>query len=200
MIMAYTAINALRQHISEKSSIHVIITAGGEAANIVPAYTSAKFIVRCADMDYLEELKGKVLDCFQGAAVATGSRLEYRWGDVVYAPMNNNYGLACIFHKNMQSLRGSIEPLDAVGRLGSTDMGNVSQVIPSIHPTVAIVRPGISLHTGEFATAAVSDTGHQALIDGAIAMAMTAADLLCNSDVLKSVKEEFNQSTYKEII
>jgi len=194
MILAYTGINSLRQHLRDKSRVHGIITAGGEAANVVPGYSAAKFMVRCEYMEYFEELKQKVLDCFHAAAMATGARLEYRWGDVVYAPMNNNRRLARVFYDNFRGIRSPIEPFDETGRIGSTDMGNVSQVVPSIHPIVAIVPPGISLHTEEFARAAVSDAGHQGLIDGACVLAMTASDLFYDPSLLRTIKEEFNRS------
>ncbi len=197
MILAYNGVNSLRQHLREKSRIHGIITSGGEAANVVPGYSAAKFMVRCADMDYLEELKRKVLDCFTGAALATGARFEYRWGDVVYAPMNNNFCLARAFYENLESLRRPLEPFDAVGRLGSTDMGNVSQVVPSIHPSIAIAPPAISLHTEEFAEAAISDGGNTGLLDGASALAMTVAGLLYDKNLLNSVTAEFKQSLSK---
>jgi len=104
MLQSFTAINSLRQHIKKKARIHGIITNGGEAANVVPAYTAGTFLVRAEDDAYLDELKQKVINCFIGAATATGARLEYRWGDIYYAPLINNLTLAQLFRQNMESL------------------------------------------------------------------------------------------------
>lgn len=90
MILAFNAVNSLRQHIRDSARIHGIITHGGDAANVVPAYSSASFFVRTQDSIYLDELKQKVLRCFEGAALATGARLDYKWDEIVYAPMKNN--------------------------------------------------------------------------------------------------------------
>ena len=108
MILSFNAIDALRQHINEKARIHGIITDGGEAPNIVPAHTAGTFLVRAADDEYLDILKERVINCFAGAAAATGAELKYRWADVRYAPMLNNIALAKLFRKNMQSLGRSI--------------------------------------------------------------------------------------------
>lgn len=191
MILAFNALNSLRQHIKDRARIHGIITHGGEAANVVPAYSAATFLVRATDNNYLEELKQKVLKCFEGASVATGARLDYRWGEVVYAPMKNNMVLAKLFSRNMESLGHRVEPFESHFGFGSTDMGNISQVIPAIHPSVAIVSPDVLLHSSDFALAAASGSGQEALLDAAKALAMTVADLLSEPKVLARVKDEF---------
>jgi len=178
MILAFTSINSLRQHIRGDARIHGIITDGGEAPNIVPAHSAAVFLVRALDDDYLSELKDRVLNCFTGASVATGARLEYRWRDSTYAPMKNNMTLAGLFRQNLESLGRKVEAFDPRFGLGSTDMGNVSQVVPSIHPTIAIAPGDVLIHTPEFAAAAASEAGHNGLLDAAKAMAMTVADIL----------------------
>lgn len=191
MILAFTAVNSLRQHIKDNARVHGIITRGGEAANVVPAYSAATFLVRAADNAYLDELKQKVLNCFKGASLATGARLEYRWGEVVYAPMKNNLALGQLFAQNLESLGRKVEPFEP--HFGSTDMGNVSQVVPAIHPFVAIASPDVLLHSVDFAQFAASEAGHAGLLDAAKALAMTVADLLSESQVLVRVKEEFSR-------
>jgi amidohydrolase len=190
MILAFTSINSLRQHIRGDARIHGIITDGGEVPNIVPAHSAAVFSVRALDNDYLSELKDRVLNCFTGASVASGARLEYSWADRIYAPMKNNVILAGLFKQNLESLGRQVEAFDAGLGLGSTDMGNVSQVVPSIHPTIAIAPREVLIHTPDFANAAVSETGQQGLIDAAKAMAMTVADIL-QPGMLDKIKEEF---------
>jgi metal-dependent amidase/aminoacylase/carboxypeptidase family protein len=171
--------------------IHGIITHGGEAANVVPAYTRAEMIVRATETEYLDELKQKVLNCFTGASIATGARLEYKWADGYYATMNNNLTTAQLFSKNLESLGRKVEPFELRFGFGSTDMGNVSQVVPAIHPEVAIAPPGTLLHSEDFARAAASEAAHDGLIDAAKALAMTVVDLLSKKEILVKVKEEF---------
>ena len=193
MLQSFTAINSLRQHIKDKARVHGIITDGGEAANIVPAHSAGNFIVRAEDDSYLDELKEKVLNCFIGAATATGARLEYRWGDARYSPLRNNTLLAQLFSQNMESLGRKVLPCEPSISIGSTDMGNVSQLVPSIHPTVAIAPVEVVTHSPQFAAAAASETGNQGLIDAAKALAMTVADLLAHPEIAAKVKEEFAQ-------
>jgi len=190
MILAFNSINSLRQHIKGEARIHGIITDGGEAPNIVPAHSAAVFLIRAPDNEYLAELKGKALNCFTGASVANGARLEYRWRDRSYAPMKNNATLAGLFKQNLESLGRQVEAFDPRFGFGSTDMGNVSQVVPSIHPTIAIASPEVLIHTPEFASAAASETGHEGLMDAAKAMAMTVADIL-QPGMLDKIKREF---------
>jgi amidohydrolase len=193
LILAFNNINSLRQHIREGSRVHGIITNGGEAANIVPAYTKASFLVRTREEGYLVELKERVLSCFAAAAQATGARLVHRWGEIDYAPMRNNLSLAHLFIRNMESLGRRVH-LGPKQRSGSTDMGNVSQIVPAIHPNVAIAPQGMSEHTPEFAAAAASETGHQAVLDGAKALALTVVDLLSDPETMSRVREEFLQT------
>jgi len=191
MLLAFNAVNSLRQHIKGKARVHGIITHGGEAANVVPAYSAAKLLVRAPDNAYLDELKQKVINCFNGASLATGARLDYKWEETSYAPMNNNLSLARLFSHNLESLGRKMEPFEAQFGFGSTDMGNVSQVIPAIHPTIAIASPDVPLHSTDFAQAAVSEAAHKGLLDAARALAMTVVDLLGEPETLSKVKEEF---------
>ena len=193
MLQSFNAINSLRQHIKDKARIHGIITDGGEAANIVPAHSAANFLVRAEDSAYLDELKQRVLNCFTGAATATGAHLEYKWADIQYAPMRSNLTLAQLFTQNMQSLGRKVQFPDPSEGLGSTDMGNVSQLVPSIHPFVAIAPEEVLLHSPQFASAAASETGICALIDTTKALAITIVDLVANPKMVIKVKEEFQQ-------
>ncbi len=191
VIIAFNSINSLRQHIKEQARIHGIITNGGEAPNVVPAYSAAKFMIRASDYAYLEGLQGKVLDCFKGASLASGARLKYRWGEKVYAPIKNNVAMARLFSDNLESLGRKLDIFDSQGSFGSSDMGNVSEVVPSIHPMVAIASPPVCLHSTEFASAAASEAGHQGLLDAAKAMAMTVVDIVGRPGVLEKIKQEF---------
>jgi len=194
MLQSFAAINSLRQHIRDKSRIHGIITNGGEAANIIPAHSAASFLIRAEDDAYLDVLKQKALNCFIGAATASGAHLEYKWEDIRYAPMLNNLTLAQLFSQNLQSLGREVITPDPGKLQMSTDMGNVSQLTPSIHPLVSITSPEVALHTPEFARAAVSEAGIHGLLDGAKALAMTVVDLLANPETVTKIKKEFQAS------
>ncbi len=191
LIQAFNAINALRQHIRDKARIHGIITNGGEAANIIPAHSAGSFLVRAEDEAYLTELKQKVLNCCLGAATATGARLEYCWGEVSYAPMRNNLTLARLFQQNAESVGRPMALSAPSTAFGSTDMGNVSQLVPAIHAFVAIAPASVTTHSPQFAEAAASESGTGGLLDAAKAMALTVVDLLANPQVIRQIKEEF---------
>lgn len=193
MILSFNALNSLRQHIKDRARIHGIITHGGEAANVVPAYAAANFFVRAQSIGYLDELRQKAIKCFEGAALATGARLDYKWHDVVYAPMKNNLVLARLFALNLETLGRKVAPLEPYLGFGSTDMGNVSQVVPAIHPSVAIASPDVQLHSQDFLVAAAVDSGHKGLLDAAKALAMTVADLLAEPENLDRARDEFDR-------
>jgi amidohydrolase len=193
MIQAFNHINSLRQHIKEKARIHGIITDGGQAANIIPAHSAGSFLVRAEDDDYLEVLKEKVLNCFVGAGMATGAKLEYKWVEPYYQAMRTNSHLAELFARNLEALGRKVLSYREERGLGSTDMGNVSQKVPAIHPNISIVAPGVPEHTPEFALAAVSENGHRGMLDAAKAMAMTCFDLLSNGENITRIREEFSR-------
>ena len=200
MILSFNSINALRQHIQSTARIHGIITDGGQAANIVPAHSAGEFYVRAADDAYLDELLQKVLNCFVGAAAATGARLEYKPDVLRYASMHSNMTLAQLYVRNMESVGREVKLCESKIPLnvGSTDMGNVSCVTAAIHPMLAIAPKGISQHSAEFAAAAASETGINGMLDAAKAIAMTVVDLLSQAQILQKVREEFEQGQFQE--
>ena len=194
MILSFNAINALRQHIRATSRVHGIITDGGDAPNVVPAHSAATFLIRAGEDEYLDILKDKVIDCFAGGAAATGAELKYRWADVRYAAMLNNMTLAKLFRKNMQALGRPI-PLDRPGSFhGSSDVGNVSHLVPTIQPMVAIASKKVLIHSPEFAKAAGKEEALRIMLDAAKAMAMTAADLMASPDTLAAIRTEFQKN------
>ena len=193
MLLSFAAINSLRQHIRPTARVHGIITDGGQAANVVPAHSAASFLVRARDDAYLDLLKEKVVNCFIGAGIATGADLKYKWDEVRYATMRNNMTLARLYQQNMRTFKRNVLLTEARQAFGSTDMGNVSHIVPSIQPYVAVVKPGVLIHSPEFAAAAASEDGMKAMLDAAKAMAMTAVDLLADAETLKKARDEFEQ-------
>jgi len=190
LILAYNAIGALRQHIRSSARLHGVITDGGQAANVVPNHSAASFMVRAEDDAYLEELKTKVIACFEAGARASGARLEYRWSENQFAAMRTNGPLAEAHKANLAALGRETRDQPSRGT-GSTDMGNVSALVPAIHPTIAVAPPEIGIHSREFAACAASEDGHRGLLDAAKAMAMTAIDVLTDPDLRRRIQEEF---------
>ena len=189
LILSFNGINSLRQHIRERARIHGIITKGGDAPNVVPDHTVGTFLVRAIDEAYLEELKVKVLNCFQAAALATGAQLKYAWKEY-YAPLLVNTTLAGVMAANMRAVGRDPEPIPERAS-GSSDVGNVSMLVPTIHPEVAITPRNISMHSVEFRAAAASAEGNRGMLDGAKALAMTAVDLLADKKLVSKIKKEF---------
>lgn len=192
LVIAYNSVSALRQHIRDSARIHGIITDGGQAVNVVPEHAAGAFLLRAEDDDYLEELREKVLACFKAGAEATGARLEYHWGEETrYRAMRSNRALAAAYRRNMEALGRQVQEYDSGRSMGSTDMGNVSVLVPAIHPTVGIAPPDVVIHTPQFRDVAASEAGHRGLLDSAKALAMTAADVLLDAKLRRRIEKEF---------
>jgi amidohydrolase len=193
VVTAYQSIAQLRQHIKQSERLHGIITEGGLAANIVPERAACRFYVRALDIHELGELKQRVHRCFEGAALATGTRAEIVWGNTDYLDMKTNWPVADAFMKNAEALGREFFPVKEIpqGFAGSTDMGNVSHRVPSIHPMLAVAPAGVIIHNAEFAKWAASDKGDQAVIDGAKALAFTALDVMSDRGLLDTMKNDF---------
>ena len=191
VILAFTNINALRQQIRPDARIHGIITHGGKAPNIIPDHAAALFYVRALDMAYLEELYQKVLGCFEAAAMATGTRHQVKRAGSDYHPHKINYALAELFRKNLEALGAQVDQGPEDQDLGSTDVGNVSQAVPTVQPMIAICGPSVACHMPEFAVASASRAGEEGMLLAATAMALTGLDLLRDRDALRRVKQEF---------
>lgn len=194
MVAAFVNIGLLRQQIKDSARIHGIITDGGQAVNVIPHHTAAKLLIRADDDDYMDnELKPRVLACFEGAARATGCTLKHRWGEESrYKTMRTNLALAEAYKANIEALGREVVNPESNRSMGSTDMGNVSHVIPAIHPAIAIAPPEVPIHTEEFREFARSEAGHKGLLDSAKALAMTAIDVLLDADLRKRMKDEFS--------
>ncbi len=193
LVTAYNSIAQLRQHIRETERVHGIITDGGQAPNIVPERAAGVFYVRAATEARLEKLKARVLGCFRAGAEATGARLEYEWQGEDYSDMHTSMPLAAAYAANAQRLGRTLANLSDIPAsvTGSTDMGNVSKLVPSIHPMIAAAPVHVPLHSTDFAECAASDTGDRAVIDGAKMLAMTALDVLCREDLRAEVRAAF---------
>ena len=179
LTVAGVAIGLLRQHIRASDRVHGIVTHGGEAPNIVPAHTQAEYVIRGATLADLEMMRERVMRCFQAGALATGATLDVLPRHEPYAEMHHDPDIAAAYRRNAEALGRTFAPLDPHAT-ASTDMGNVSQAIPSIHPGIGIDSLPAVNHQPEFAAHCITPAADHALRDGAIAMAWTVID--CATD------------------
>ena len=190
VIQTFNGINALRQHIVDGARIHGIISHGGVKPNIVPEYAAAEFYVRAPENDYRDELLDKLRKCAEGAALATGAKLEFGLVGHAYQAMRPNKVLGERFLKYLEASGIPYNPPKDKS-MGSTYMGDVSQTVPGIHPYVQICEDDIAGHSREFAEASGSERGYVAMLAAAKAMAMTAVDVLAEPGLVKRIRDEF---------
>ena len=189
-IQTFNAVSMLRQQVRPDCRIHGIIANGGAAANIIPEYAKATFYVRAPRIDTMWELHRRVIACAEGAARATGATLTVTQQEMVYEPLKRNQTLLDLFAANMKDA-GLVEGEPVPDRTGSSDVGNVSQVLPTIQPMVAIAPTGMALHTRDFVDAAIKPLAHAGMVAAAKTMAMTSYDLLADPSRVRAAKEEF---------
>ncbi len=189
MILTFNNINAFRQTMGLKDRIAGIITRGGERANIVPAYSAAEFSIRSLTSARRDKLVEKVLTCAQAAAQAVGCKFNYQITPG-YREIIPNKVMAGLFASNLEQLGRKVVVPDLNERMGSTDMGDISHLVPAIHPYLAIAPEKVAGHTVEFREYSISEAGKSAMLDAAKAMAMTTVDLLSNPQYLKAARKE----------
>ena len=179
LVVAQAAIGLLRQHIRPTDRVHGIVTRGGEAPNVVPAHTSARYYVRASTLDDLGDIRGKVLRCFEAGAIATGCTLRIDDSARPYAEVRHDGALAALYQANAEALgRRFMRPRPEFSRFAaSTDMGNVSHALPSIHPMIGLSSLPAVNHQPEFAAHCITPPADRALMDGALALAWTAIDM-----------------------
>lgn len=195
VVTAYQSVAQLRQHILPIDRVHGIITDGGAAPNVVPETASALFYVRSAEIDTLKVLTQRVVEALEGAALSTGTRAEIEVDPVPpYLPLKENVELGRRWAQSFTARGRVVPPPPSVPQLkgGSTDMGNVTQYIPAIQPSVGLGGPeGIQPHNAAFADLTLEPSAFEALADAAAAVAATAADYLADPQLRAAVQAEF---------
>ncbi|MGH3979512.1 MAG: M20 family metallopeptidase, partial [Pseudonocardiaceae bacterium] len=176
LTVAQVAVGLLRQHLERRQMVHGIVTHGGAAPNIVPAETAALYYLRAPDVESLQQLEGRVRACFEAGAVATGCTHEVSQVSPTYTDLVPDEWLAAAYRATITGLgRTPLTPeRERERQTGSTDMGNVTRVLPAIHPTIAIDCGDAVNHQPEFAEACASPSADRAVCDGALALALTA--------------------------
>ncbi len=191
-VLGYMAVAALRQHIADDERIHGIFTDGGQKPNIVPFRAETHWFVRSPTVRRLELLEERLAKCLRGGAVAAGVDIELVWADNWFAEVRSNGPLVDAWKSNAATLGRHPQP-PAPDRtvLGSTDMGNVSQVVPAIHPTIAVAPPEVAIHTEDFAVCARGPNGDRGVIDGAKTLAAVAIDYWSDASLRAAVAADF---------
>lgn len=196
VIQTFNGISALRQQIPQTSRIHGIIVDGGVKPNIIPEYASASFYARALTTESCKELVGKIENIAKGAALMTGAELKFTILGPSYASRKINKIMGEAFLKNLKIIKVPLKPLAPGAGLGSSDIGNVSQVVPTIHPYLLIGEEGKKTpgHSKQFAEAAKSAKGQEAMLNAAKALAMTAFDVLMNDSMVEAIWKEFKET------
>jgi metal-dependent amidase/aminoacylase/carboxypeptidase family protein len=192
-----TAIGLLRQQLRSSSRVHAIVVEGGEAVNVIPESARLKVFVRSPDGDYLRgRLLGAVRDCAEGAALATGTSATVSEVAPAYVPMRANPVLASLVEEGFGLVGRDSAVVDDLGAssAGSTDMGNVSEVVPSIHPYIGIA-PGVAGHTREFEAAAGGPAAQRAVLDSAVMLGQAVVRLIEEPDLVASAWQAFKEQS-----
>lgn len=198
-VLGYMNVAALRQHISPDERVHGIFTEAGDAANVVPDHTQAVWYVRSPKVRRLEPLKERVLTCLEAGAAAAGCTATFEWQEPVFADLVDIEPFMDLYAENAARLGRTVwDHRDFPSLVGSTDMGNVSYLVPSIHPIIGVSPPNVAIHTKEFVRYAGGPEGDQAVLDGAKALAFTVADLWCQPDTLAEVTAAFEAADRRQ--
>ncbi|MBI4043069.1 MAG: M20 family metallopeptidase [Deltaproteobacteria bacterium] len=195
-IMTYCAISALRQQLPSDVRVHGIILEGGRVPNIIPDSAKMRYFVRAPQIEMAHEILKKIAQCAKGASLSTQTDVEIHVADTPYFPLLSNERLCSIFAGQLDLLHVPYEMRrDGKEAVGSSDVGNVSGLIPTLHPTLQVCERGVTCHTRGFASAAVTDRAKEAMVVGTKALAGTALEILSSPEIFKEVREEFLSRT-----
>ena len=189
-ILTYAAIGVLRQQLTDRIRIHGVIVEGGIAPNVIPEYTKAKYYIRAADIDTLHELYEKVENIVKGSALQTGCTSSMKLYQNLVENMVLTPSLDAIYEKYITELGNTVKHVEDVVMPGSSDVGNISQVVPTIQPHISITDVQIAGHSQDMVNASCSQKAMDAIVKGAKALAFTALELFENPEELVKVKED----------
>ena len=200
LIQTYNSINALRQHLTDDTRIHGVILSGGSAPNVVPDYAHAKFYLRTSAKPSLEALYKKVENVVAGSALSMGAKGKMQayqnWVEnIVPTPSFDD-----LYEKHLNRFGEKFTPCDWKAlQMGSSDVGNVSQVVPTIQPSICISKKKIPAHSPEFVKASCSSLGLESILLGAKVLAFTALELFEEPETLKKIKAEHKEQVKRQL-
>jgi len=193
VIGLFNALDAMRQQLRPDARIHGVITVGGQQPNIIPEYTAADFYLRSLDRTYLQEIRRRFEAAAEGAALATGCRVQVTVDPRIHDPLKPNAPMAGLFERNLARIEFPVDPDDGQAGYGSTDAGNVSQALPTIHPYIRTAPDGVPGHSREFAEHNATPLARAGMVAAAKALALTALDLLADPAALQAAKDDFRR-------
>lgn len=191
-VLTINAINALRQHVRPDIRLHGYMAEGGHMINTIPDFARLRYGTRARSSVAAGQVLERLLNCGRGGALATGCRFEWRHTARPYSDLRHNAPMLEAFSANLDRMGESYIRDRAIS--GSTDMGNVSHVVPTIHPIIGYGDPHLLMHTKAFADASRGEQGFRSMKLAAKAMAMTCLDLLQDIDLLDRVKADFEKT------
>src|SRR5437879_5502115 len=201
VLQLFNNVNAMRQQLRPDARVHGIITNGGSAANVIPEYAAARFSIRALDRRYQQEVLRRFIACAAGAAKATGTELALTVNENAgYENMVFSTPIAERWTHHMRSLGQQVFEARDEERVGSTDMGNVRQVMPALHPYIAVSQDSIPGNSVAFREAVLSQEAHDNALAAAKALALTAIDVLVDPEVLRKARAEFEDRRAKGIV
>jgi amidohydrolase len=193
VIGLFNALDAMRQQLRPDARVHGVITAGGQQPNIIPEYTAADFYLRSLDKGYLQELRRRFEAAAEGAGMATGCRVQVTVDPTIHDPLKPNLAMAALFEQNLARIDFPVDPDDGQAGYGSTDAGNVSHAVPTIHPYIRTAPDDVPGHSREFAEHNATPLARAGMVAGAKALALTALDLLAEPAALEAARDEFRR-------
>ncbi len=198
-VLGYMNVAAMRQHIRPTERVHGIFTKAGEKPNIVPREAEMDWYVRSDTIESLQPLKARIAKCLEAGALAADCTVCFDWQKNTYADLVDNLPLLTSYVQNSVQMGRALTTdfLPGTGG-GSTDMGNLSYLVPSIHPMLQVAPRGVSLHSAQFAEFTASKDGDKAVLDGAKIMAMTAIDVWLSETLNSEVREAFGDGAVPE--
>lgn len=197
-VLFYNAVSAMRQQLKSEARVHGIFTHGGDAPNIIPEKISMAYYIRALDSEYFREVVDKINECAKGAAKASGCKVVIKNSGHYYEPFSPSYPIGEAFKKNMESVGIVDEGFAETDEIGSSDIGNVSQIMPTLHPEYAIGKRDQINHSRDFLEAVSSKKGAEAMIGMTKALAMTVYDLLSDPELMTRVKKDFDNRKKKK--
>lgn len=197
LLQVFFSLNAMRQMVKSTCRIHGCITHGGVAPNIIPDYSCGQFMLRAMDQDYLEELDRRFRNIVEAAALATGARFEITPG-ICYGAMASNPTLVDLVQQNMTELDIEYEVSTATDGIGSSDVGNVSQLVPTLQPYLQICPRGIAIHSPRFTEFAAGEQADRAIASGCNLLARVAAEVLLDPETRQKVRAAFKEQTGRD--
>ncbi len=195
-VHSWNGISLWRQQLRDDARVHGFVREGGTAPNIIPERTSGEYLTRARDGAYLREMNERFRAIMEAAALATGCTLELTENET-YLDLRSNPVLAARMDRHLDAVGLDPQPSIPWDRVGSTDVGDLSYAVPTLHPEVAIIDEGVSCHTHEFREAADSDRGYRALIQGAEALALTGADVVADAEIREQVRAAFSGQPWR---